>query len=545
MGIRGPNARPIKKKTARKKKVAVVVMSSDRIQRNIQFLETLPITSGTLAGTTFKLRPFQREIVENIYRTDGKGRRLVRQAVLSMPRKNGKTGLTAVLACLHLCGPEAVPRGQIYSAATERKQASLIYDELKAMIERTPKLRNRIIARDFTKELEDVETGSKYVALSAESTSKHGYSASCWIYDELAQAKDRKLYDVLATSTAAHREPLGIIISTQCDDPEHIMSELVDYGTEVRAGRVQDPSFYAAIYSAPIDADPWVEETWHACNPALGDFRDLEEMRVMARQAQRMPARESSFRLLYLNQRVQLEAGLISRTEWIRCKDGEPLQPGQEIYLGLDLSDTSDLAALAGVSARQGEDRLRAWFWKPGDEIKAHASRDRVPYDEWMKRGWIEAPKGRAVDYSFIAKRVAEICEEYKVLGLAYDRWHIKHFIRELNLIGLPSYIDDGKAKAASGLRLIPWGQGFADMAPAVTALETSVLNDRLKHDGNPVLAMCVANAIVEMDAAGNRKLDKSATRFRIDGAQAAAMAIGLKYRHGAQPEKNYQVMFV
>lgn len=550
MGQRGPGAKPVKryvntvKRGPKPKKSLSAGLSSDRVERNIQWIEKLPVTSGILAGSTFQARPFQREIIENIYRIDENGNRPVRQVVISMPRKNGKTGLTAVLALLHLCGPEAVQRGQVYSAASERKQASLIYDEMKAIVERVPELRNRIIVRDFTKQLEDGETGSVYFALSAEATSKHGFSPSCWIYDELAQAPDRKLYDVLSSATGAHAEPLGIVISTQSDDPNHIMSELVDYGHQVMSGEVEDPSFYAAIYSAPDDADPWDEEVWKECNPALGDFLSFEQMRINAMQAQRMPARENSFRLLHLNQRTSSEAALISKIEWMRCQSAIDIRPKEEIYLALDLSSVNDLCALAGCSKNDGE-RLKAWFWKPGDEIEEHERRDRAPYSLWVKQGWIEAPKGRAIDYAFVARRVASICSEYKVLGLAFDRWRVKDFVRELDEIGIHSYID-GKDEPKSGaLRLVPWGQGFADMAPAVDAFEVSVLNNRLKHDGNPVLAMCVANAQVDMDAAGNRKLDKSATRFRIDGAVATAMAIGLKSKQSVKPTKKFQAFFV
>ncbi len=547
MGKRGPNAKPVEipKRTTRRKGL-LSTPSLNRIDRNIDWIEGLPVTSGILAGTQLKLRPFQLKIIEGIYRVDSDGSRYVRQAVLSMPRKNGKTGLVAPIGLLHFCGPEAVDRGQVYSAAAERQQSGLMYAEMKAIIERVPELNKRIIVRDFTKQLEDAITGSVFFALSAEATTKHGYSPNCWIYDELAQAANRKLYDVLQTSTGAHKEPLSVVISTQSHDPNHIMSELVDYGLRVNAGEIEDKAFYAAIYSAPEDADPWDERTWFDCNPALGDFRSLEEMRSSALQAQRMPAREPSFRLLYLNQRIQAEASLISKPEWTRCKSSTvPLiKPGEEIFLGLDLSATIDLTALVACSANGGEN-LKSWFWKPGDEIAEHVRRDKVPYDLWVKEGWIEAPKGRAVEYGFVARRIAEICQDYRVLGLAYDRWGMKNLKKELDAIGL-KYYEDGKEKPVPGqLRLIPWAQSYSDMSPAVNALEMSVLSDKLRHDGNPVLTFCVANAVVEMDAAGNRKLDKSATRYRIDGAVAAAMAIGLKAKQPAKKEASYQFFAV
>jgi phage terminase large subunit-like protein len=232
MGIRGPNAKPVKR-TRRKRQTD---KGLSRVERVIRFIESLPVTSGLLAGKKFKVRPWQRSILEGIYRTDDGGKRIVRQALITMPRKNGKTGLTAALALCHLCGPEAEQRGQVYSAAADRNQAALIYNEMKAIIREVPELESRIIVRDFTKHLEDVETGSIYMALSADAKTKHGFSASCIIYDEIAQAPDRKLYDVLMTSTGGRAEPLTIVISTQSSDPHSIMSELVDYGVQIRDG---------------------------------------------------------------------------------------------------------------------------------------------------------------------------------------------------------------------------------------------------------------------------------------------------------------------
>ncbi len=194
-------------------------------------------------------------------------------------------------------------------------------------------------------------------------------------------------------------------------------------------------------------------------------------------------------------------------------------------------------------SAKDGE-RVKAWFWKPGDLLKEQTEADHLPYDVWTREGWITAPKGRTVDYRHVAKTITEIHRDYKIQGIAYDRYKIEVLQRDLDALGVQCYVSGKDDKPGQGIRLIPWGQGFADMAPAVDAFEVSVLERRLKHDGNPMLTVCVANAKVDMDAAGNRKLDKSATRFRIDGAVAAAMAIGLKAKH-ARKEAKFQMMFV
>jgi phage terminase large subunit-like protein len=289
----------------------------------VRFIEALKITSGIFAGQQFKLRPWQREIIEAIYATDADGRRIKRQVLLTIPRKNGKTQLAAALALCHLIGPEAEPRGQVYSAASDRKQAALILRELVAFVRADSRLAERIIIREHSKTLEDVETGSTYEALSSDAKKAHGLNVSFAVLDELAQWPRRDLYDALTTGGAARKEPLFVTISTQSHDKNHIMSELVQYGRRVLSGEIDDPTFLPVIYTAPDDSDPWAEVTWRACNPALGDFRSLEEMRTAADQAKALPAREPSFRLLYLNQAVDASARFLNARDWRACA-GEP-----------------------------------------------------------------------------------------------------------------------------------------------------------------------------------------------------------------------------
>ncbi len=497
-----------------------------RAEAVIRFIESLPVTAGTLAGERMRLRDWQRAIIEAMYAVDDSGKRQIRTALMSTPRKNGKTQLAAALALAHLCGPEAEQRGQVYSAAADREQAAIIFREMQAMIERHPELSERINAKTFTRELEDDETGSTYKALSADARTKHGLSASFVVYDELAQAPNRNLYDVLATSTAARAEPLMVVISTQSPDPNHVMSELVEYGRQVNDGSVDDPTFHATIYSAPMDAD-WLDESvWYDCNPALDDFRSLDEMQVAARQAARIPARESSFRALYLNQPVEADARFIASADWDACK--QTIEPetlrGRPCWAGLDLSATRDLTALVLYFPSDGGAVL-PWFWCPGERLDMREEQDRVPYRTWERRGLIEATRGRAVDKRAIALRLADIAGMYDLQAVAFDRWGMDELNRVL-------------AEEGIELPLVEHGQGFKDMAPAVDALETAVLSCELSHDGNPVLAWCMGNIAIDVDPAGNRKMTKSKSRDRIDGAVALAQAVGIHAKQ--QPAITY-----
>lgn len=507
---------------------------SARVKRIIRFIEQLTIPSGVGKGERFHLRPWQRSFIKAVYK-ERHGRRVVRRAILSMGRKNGKTMLTAALSLVHLIGPESEENGRIYSAANDNAQAALIFEYMEQLVHAEPELMVHLDVIPSTKTIRAIENGSTYRALSAEAGTKYGLNPTMVIYDELSQARDTKLYDALATSMGAREEPLFIIISTQSADPQHILSQLIDAG--LRGG---DPSTYCRLYTVPesneigTDDDLTNEKKWRLANPALGDFRELEEMRIAAREVSWLPGRESTFRNLYLNQRVHADSPLISVQQWAGCRVDRPiLNKGESIYLGLDLSRTTDLTALVAVSAQNG-DRVTSWFWKPKETIDRDERRDRVPYRVWVNQGFLESVPGNSIDYDWVARRIEVLSSEYRILGIAFDRADIEFFLAALDRCGIESYRERKTQEPqilARGIRMVDWGQGFYGMPPAIKALETAVLNHTLTHDGNPVLTWNMSNALVVTDEADNRKFDKKSAGFRIDGAVALAMAIGLKAR--------------
>ncbi len=495
----------------------------------------MSIPSGVGQGGAFKLRPFQKRFIRALYEPHrfegGQWRRLVRRAILSIARKNGKTALIAAIVLAHLIGPEAIPNGEIYSAANDRDQAAQVFKVARQIIEADPELAALTQIVPSTKTIVGLRTGSVYRAISSDAGRKHGLNPSVAIFDELAQAKSRELYDVLDTGFGARQEPLFIVISTQSNDPEHVLSKMID---DAESGA--DPSIICHLYAVPDDTpDIFSEKVWPLANPALGDFLSIAEVRAMAGKAQRMPAEEPKFRNLYLNQRVAPTASLLSRKEWMACAEGPDnpggLRTGERVFMALDLSSTNDLTALVAGS-EDDPTRIQAWFWKPEDLLKEHSDRDfgtnSGRYQKWRDDGFLLTTPGRSIDPAVIAQKIAELHDEYNIVGLAYDRWRIDTLTREFDRLGLATYRDDERG---SGLRLIPWGQGYKDMTPAIDALEVAVIDRKLIHPRNEVLTWNVGNAVATMDPAGGRKLDKEKARFRIDGAVALAMMMGLKAR--------------
>lgn len=504
----------------------------DRAVRICHFLECLRVPSGIGQGSGLVLLPFQYEFVFWVYAPCQPNRpalRRIRRALLSIARKNGKSALLAGLVLVHLIGPEALHNSEVYSAATDRHQAGHIYKMARQMVELDPDLASLIDPIDSKKRLVCTHLGSFYQALSADARRQHGLNPAFVIYDELAQAKDRELYDALSTSFGAQREGLLIVISTQSDDPLSIMSEMCVDADKQAQGMLDDPNFYGIVHQIPKSADVFDEANWRLANPAIDIFRDREDMRSIARVAKRSPSQEGAFRNLYCNQAVSSEGAFVNGEDWAACEGEINLNALKNVpcFGGLDLSSRLDLTAFALCWELPGGKRaVKTWFWLPGDDVKERERRDGARYEQWSSAGFITLLPTKNVDYSVVAQFLSDMCQRFDVQSIAYDRWRIPEMRRELDRLGVTE----------DTLKLLPFGQGTKDMSPAIDLLEESIVTRLLTHDGNPVLTYCMGNIKAIRNHAGDRVFDKRAANKRIDGAVALSMSLATVARGSKEP---------
>jgi phage terminase large subunit-like protein len=483
-----------------------------RAQRNAAWIEShCRVPEGRLVGQPVRLRAFQRAILASIYDNPAGTRR----AIISFGRKNAKTSLAAFLLLLHLCGPEARRNSQLFSAAQSRDQAAILFALAAKIVRMSPDLSQYVTVRDTAKQLACDEIGTLYRALSAEASTAYGLSPVFVVHDELGQVRGPRseLYDALETASAAQEQPLSIVISTQAPNDADLLSVLID---DAKTGA--DPRTVLCMFSAPDDADPFSDEAIRAANPAFDEFMNRDEVRQQAAEAQRMKSRQSAYLNLVLNQRVETRSPFVGRETWAaNAGDPEPYN-GAPVTLGLDLSSVQDLTALVAVWQGEAALQVRPFFWTPEQGLVDRARRDRTPYDQWVKDGLLLTTPGAAIDFDHVARQVLELCEEWSVEAMAFDRWRIDQFKGALTRQGAP----DGFLELMK-----PFGQGFQSMAPALDAVERDLLAGRMAHGDHPVLTMCAANAVVLMDPSGNRKLDKAKSTGRIDGMVALVMARG------------------
>ena len=324
---------------------------------------------------------------------------------------------------------------------------------------------------------------------------------------------------------------MSLIISTQAPTDGDLLSVLID---DAQAGH--DPRVVVSLHSAPAELDPFSEEAIRAANPAFGDFLNSTEVLAMAEDARRMPSREAEYRNLVLNQRVEASSPFVSKTVWESCAGKVKSLNGVPVYGGLDLSAVQDLTALVLIGKIDGVWHVKPTFWLPGDGLNAKSAKDRVPYNVWRDQGYLIAAPGKSVDYEYVAEHLRSVFDEYDVHKIAFDRWGFKHL--------RPWLLKAGFTERQIEERFEEFGQGFQSMSPALRDLESEILNGRLAHGDHPVLKICAANAVVQADPAGNRKLAKHKSAGRIDGMVALTMAMGVAPTT-LTPKPEYQVIVV
>tara|TARA_R110002124_G_scaffold155500_1_gene322697 strand:+ start:465 stop:1979 length:1515 start_codon:yes stop_codon:yes gene_type:complete len=465
------------------------------------------VPEGKKVGQPLRLMDFQRQFILDIY-DNPKG---TARAYLSIARKNGKTALIAAIMLVHLVGPEAKLNSQVASGARSRKQAALVFKLAEKMIRLSPKLSKIIKITPSKNQLIGLPMNVEYQAISAEAGTAHGLSPILAILDEVGQVRGPtdSFIEAIETSQGAHDDPVLIAISTQAATDGDLFSIWLD-----DAKNAKDPRTVCHLYTAAEDCEVLDKEQWKAANPALGVFRGYKDLEDFAKSADRLPAKENSFRWLYLNQRIEGTSVFLNKKEWASGSEVFKPEIGATCYAALDLSSSRDLTAFIMTFPDDKRRGVVAHFFMPSDGIMERSKEDKVPYDLWAKAGYITLIDGPVIDPAFVAQHILEAVADYDLQILAYDRWRIDDFKREINNLG-------------GVLPLHPFGQGFKDMAPAVDTLERLVAEGNLLHGDNPVLTMCAANAKTERDPAGNRKLTKSKSIGRIDGLVALAMALG------------------
>lgn len=502
-----------------------------KADRAVTFIENLCHTKGKWAGTPFWLLPWQEQLIRDIFGiVKPDGNRQFRTAFVEICKKVGKSELAAAVA-LYLLYADNEPSAEVYGAAADRQQASIVFDVAKQMVEMSPALMKRSKLMAATKRIVNYGNAGYYQVLSAEVGGKHGFSVSGLVFDEIHTQPNRQLYDVLIKgSSDARQNPFHFIITTAGNDRHSIAFELHTKAVDILEGRRVDPTFYPVVYGLKDDEDWEDEANWYKVNPSLGYTVDIERLRDAYREAKQNPADEITFKWLRMNMWVS------STTAWIPdaiyMRGNEPIDmnalEGRDCYAGLDLSSTGDITALVLMFPPRDMDEkyiVLPFFWVPEDTIPRRVKSNSVPYDVWEKQGHILATEGNVIHYDFIEKFIYDLAEKYHILEIAVDRWNATQMIQNLE---------------GEGFTIVPFGQGFSSMSAPTKEFYRLLMEGQIIHGGHPVLRWMAGDVVIDTDPAGNIKVTKAKSKEKIDGIVAAIMALDRCIRQEGQSGSVY-----
>jgi len=499
--------------------------------------DLLKLNGGEYEGEPFDPNGWQSFVLGSLYGwVDAQGGlRRFRVAYIETAKGSGKSPLAAAIGLICLMADNE-QRAEIYAAATKRDQAQILFKDAVAMVDQSPDI-SPLLVRSGSKGKEwnlAYHPSNSYFRPISSDNAQSGPRPHVGLIDEFHEHSDGTVVEMMRAGFKFRSQPLLFIITNSGVDKNSICGAYHDYGIEVVHGIKQDDRRFAYICGLDEGDDPIQDEScWPKANPSLSKgnpakgipdgipgYRFLREQVVEARG---MPSKEATVRRLHFCQWVQAANPWIGYEVWKACEPqddfDESLLIGRRCWAGLDLSSTTDLTACVYLFEPTAADpwwRIKPRFWLPAEGLAAKEEKDRVPYLAWKSAGWLRTTPGKAINKAHVARQIADDADLYDLQGIAYDRWRIADFnsMMDQEDISLPP--------------MVAYGQGYKDMAPAVDALETLLVEATIKHDGNPCLTWHAANAITVADPAGNRKLDKSRATGRIDGMVALLMARGI-----------------
>ena len=541
----------------------------------LAFFKLLKHSKGKWAGQTIDLEPWQEFIVWCLFgwkRADGSRR--FRTAYIEIARKNGKTTLAAGLG-LYLTVADGEAGAEVYTLATKLDQARIAHGEAVRMVKQSNALSKHLgLVRD---NIHDLKNFSKFVPLGRDSKSLDGLNVHAAIADELHAWTDRTLWDVIETATGSRTQPLIIAITTAGFNRQSLCWDFSEYTGKILNGLVEDDSFFGAIYALDEEDDWENESNWQKANPNLEISKYTDSMKQGMKRALEMPALLNSFLRLHLNMWTRSEIRWMKPEIWAACHHiigcvydkelggfviDDPIDEEENIgildakknwslvdtimqrrlarrpcYAGLDLSSTTDITAMVYVFPPIIGDPhywVLCRFWVPDESMTERSKRDQVPYEAWERQGLITPTPGNVIDYDFILAQIGLDMQKYKIQELAFDRWGSVFVTNKLQS-DYGFTVDAKEAKRMGIPLLVQFGQGFASMSSPMKDLERLILDERIQHAGNPVLAWMAHNLVSRQDPAGNVKPDKEKSTEKIDGIVALIMALGRALAHGEQ----------
>jgi phage terminase large subunit-like protein len=478
--------------------------------RAIQFFGFLKHTKGRVfAGKDFELSGWQAFIIYSLFGWKNlNGDRRFRLSYTEVAKKNGKSTLAAGIG-LYMMIADKEPGAEVYSCATNRDQAKIVFNEARNMVKVSPDLSGLVTV--FAHNIHIESTFSKFEALSADSDSFEGKNPYCGIIDEFHAHKDDLLFNNVKAATVARSQSLIWIITTAGFNRESPCYHFRKMCVDVLEGRLTDDGLFTIIFALD-EGDDWHDKSlWVKSNPNLNISVLLPALESEFQQAINSTTAEVGFKTKNLNMWIDSGNIWIPDDKFKKCNSDYPALDHMTCYGSLDLSSTTDITVF-GLLFKTDKFHWMPFFFLPDMTMIERVRRDHVNYDRWIHEGWITITGGDVVDYEFIRAFINEKAKQYKIKSIQYDRWNSSQLVTGL---------------MTDGANMVPFGQGYQSMSSPTKELEKLVLGEEINFGHNPVMRWMNGNIEIRTDPAGNIKIDKSRSIEKVDGMVALAMALG------------------
>ena len=487
------------------------------------FVERLPHAKGPLAGQPIHLEPWQVFILTTVFgwvKPDGKRR--FRRAYIEVPRGSGKSALSSAVA-LYMLAADGEGGAEVYSLATTRDQARIVFGDAQAMARQSAGFRSRFGVGVGAHNIHVLASGSKFEALSAEGSTRDGLNIHLGCIDELHAHKTRTVYDVVETGTGKRDNSLLWVITTAGSNRSGICYEIRTFVTRLLDGVLADDSQFGIVYGLE-DGDDWtLEESLIKANPNWGISVRPEVLAPLQAKAMQMPSAVNNFKTKHLNEWVNADTAWMDMRSWDRCADqGLDIESyaGQPCWIGLDLASKTDIAALLLVFAHleiDGGFAVFGRYYLPEDTVHATGNSQ---YPGWMGSGRLTVTPGNVIDFSWIEADLIDFASRFAIQAVAFDPFQATQLSTRMLAEGLPM------------IEVRPTVLNFSE---PMKTLEALVLQCRLIHDGDPVLGWMVSNVVAHLDAKDNIYPRKERPENKIDGIVALIMALSRAITPGTQ----------
>lgn len=474
-----------------------------KAHKPIVFIEEyLKQSKGKWNGKSLKLELFQKAFIESAFGfVDENGNRKYRKVIFFVARKNGKSVLASALGN-YMLTKDGEGGAEVYSIATKKEQAKIVWEEAKRMIKKSPALSKRI--RCLIGGIYYDAKDSYFRALASDSNSLDGLNSHCVIADEVHAFKDKNLIDVMYDSMSAREQPMLIETSTMGTVRQNVFDIEYDYASQVIDGLVQDETLLPIIYELDDEKEWTNEEAWYKANPSLGVIKSLKDLRDKVERAKANPIELVNLLCKDFNVRQN------SMNAWLTFEDLN----NEEIYAewkdsyvigGVDLSSTTDLCCATLLGVVKGKIRVKQMYWIPTNYLEKKITEDKIPYDKWLKMGWIRLSGESKIDYHDITQWFIEEVQnnDLRPLWVGYDSWNAQF------------WCDDMKE---NGFDMVEVRQGYKTESAPLKQMKADLMDKKINYNNNPILKWNLSNVAVKQDENDNIMITKEKSRQRIDG---------------------------